>query len=98
MDYLEVIRALKTKADRTEFAGEREVLLAKVQELEGKYRGLDREVKQTVVEFAKGDKLFREMMGFPVDWYDTMDEWWDIDIGSGAELGEGLARPGHWTG
>lgn len=85
MDYTVVIEALKRKAERTEFPAERIALLTKVRELESKHKKLDREIKVTVVEFAKQDKLFAEMMGFPEDWYDTMDAWWDIDSGSMAE-------------
>lgn len=88
MDYRDVAEKLRRKAaDKAVGPEEREALLAKAKELEGKIGPPPKTVTITYVERNTWVTRTMPVDAFPSDWYITMDDWWDSsDWYSGAEL------------
>ena len=87
MDYREVVRTLRAKADSTEFPEEAKALREKADELEKKYhRVKEPTVTKVTITFVHDGRWTTKTLDFPDDWYDSMDEWGDTsDWYSGAE-------------
>ena len=92
-DYREIAKALRRKAESSEFPAESEALLKKAIALEELTTKDPKDINQLVVTVVNGDKwqtkIFTQLSPddwFPNDWYETMDEWGDTsDWYSGAE-------------
>lgn len=85
MDYREVVRTLRAKAENTEFPEEAKALREKADEIEGKYNRTPT-VEKVVITFVHKGKQTVKTLDFPDDWYSTIDEWYDTsDWYSGAD-------------